>query len=229
MPFRKITPAEKAEAIALGAVLGADEAGAQLGIDPDSIRRWSKAAGRNPADTIEAPSWQRLGALALARAEKLVAEGKMSAVTLATVAGIAKRNQDKPKPTEDEPPDAALFRWIDERYPSAHERKLAREATEWAIVWKLRALGDVSGDDVTEPDPEAAAALDRELIAILTGTVDLEDYCARHREYADVYAVRERVIGKRAEVLALSGMQMFEACAMAAEISDDHPLPEPLR
>jgi hypothetical protein len=67
--------AQKREAVALAVLIGAELAGQELGIDPRTVRIWTQAAGKSPADVIEAPSWERLGALAMARAERLVASG----------------------------------------------------------------------------------------------------------------------------------------------------------
>ena len=68
MPYRKYSPTERAEAVALAALVGAETASEQLGMDSRAIRRWSEAAGKKPADTITAPSWERVMETALARA-----------------------------------------------------------------------------------------------------------------------------------------------------------------
>src|SRR5262245_48411544 len=99
---KPVTPAQKAEAIALAIVVGAEAAAKQLGWDPRSIRKWCEAAGRAPADAITSPDWRTLGELARSQVASRLATGKVSARDAAVIAGIATRNEQRPEP-EPEP------------------------------------------------------------------------------------------------------------------------------
>lgn len=85
-------PAAKMEAITLSSVVGADQAGSQLGIDPRTIRIWSAAAGRRPELDGEPDRWRELRDLAIAKVTADVAAGKVRVRDLAVVAAIATRN-----------------------------------------------------------------------------------------------------------------------------------------
>src|SRR5690242_6203278 len=101
---RAVTPAQKAEAIALATVIGAEAAAKQLGWYPRSVRKWTVAAGRAPADKITSSDWQALGDLARSQVASKLASGKMSAREAAIIAGIASRNirDTPPEPQEAE-------------------------------------------------------------------------------------------------------------------------------
>src|SRR3954447_21012456 len=97
MPYVRHPREQKAEAIALGVVMGAEAAAEQLGyVDVRTLRRWMEAAGKAPADVVEAADWESLLDLALAKTVAAVASGRLSPTTVATIAGIAARNARKP-------------------------------------------------------------------------------------------------------------------------------------
>ena len=91
----------KAEAVALGAVVGAEEAGRRLGITAGAVRNWMGKAGRLPADAISSSSWASLGALARSQVAADLVAGRVKPTQAAIIAGIAERNATKPEP----PPD----------------------------------------------------------------------------------------------------------------------------
>lgn len=115
MPYRKHSPAKKAEAIALATVIGAEAAGERLGIYRGTIRRWMEAAGKAPADAIARTDWETLEQLALSKTIERVASGKASARETAIVAGIANRNKRKPD-AEPKDPNAWMSPADRERY-----------------------------------------------------------------------------------------------------------------
>ena len=90
------TPAQKAEAVALATVIGADAASAQLGMGAKAIRGWAERAGKSPSDVIETDQWRALMDVALARVTAQVASGTMRVRDIAVVAGIAARNVREP-------------------------------------------------------------------------------------------------------------------------------------
>lgn len=222
MPFVKYSMAQKAEAVALAAVLGLSAASDQLGIPEDSIASWARRAGKDPADRIEPASWERLADLALTKAERMVAEGKMSAAQLANLAGMAEQKAAaRPKVETTEDPDADLLAAIRARYRT--DADLAYAITEHVLRWSLHDAPPATEDEA--PSPEAAEWLNAALLAILGRTADLEAMAERFADVERAYAARQKVIAARAVVLAQSGLAMHEAYAMAAELSDDHPMP----
>lgn len=251
MPRVTYSPERKAEAVALAAVVGAEVAGQQLGIDHRTIRRWAEAAGSSVADTIDAPSWERLGALALARAEAMVATGKLTAIQLATMAGIAKRNAERP-PSAGEPSakDAqeALFDWLyDLMEAEPLPADVVDEGTLHAYLDEVEAaLGEIprhllrcanaeatNSQKANGPHRRAILAWHSGRDEVPAGDVlewakaQVQDLIAEYGDlvtwHASVLAAqyREDVIRQRARVLADSGMRPHEALAMAAEISTD--------
>jgi hypothetical protein len=103
------TSAQKREAVALARVAGIEAAAESLGIDPRTVRKWSAQAGDRPELDGNAAAWQRAFDLAHAKVEGFLASGKASAVTAATIMGIAQRNlrdlerQQAKTPQPDEP------------------------------------------------------------------------------------------------------------------------------
>jgi hypothetical protein len=106
-----------AEAVALAAIVGAETAGKRLSIQPRTIRGWAERAGKAPADAIARTDWAALAEAARARVAAELASGKLSAVQVATIAGIAERNlRDATEP----PPESAVaaldafMDWVDD-------------------------------------------------------------------------------------------------------------------
>ncbi len=114
MARRRVTATQRAEAVALAAAVGAEQAAQALGYDPRTVREWARRADVAPADMISVPDWASLATLAMSRAQRMVTEGKLSAVQLATIAGIATRNAAKvadPAPSAVEAREA-FFGWL---------------------------------------------------------------------------------------------------------------------
>jgi hypothetical protein len=86
------TGAQKREAVALARVAGIEAAADSLRIDPRTVRGWVAQAGDPPELDGNAAAWQRAFDLAHAKVEGILASGKASAVTAATIMGIAQRN-----------------------------------------------------------------------------------------------------------------------------------------
>src|SRR4051795_12064520 len=113
MPGKGYTPAQRAEAVALASVIGAEAAGQQLAIPWRSIRRWSEQAGNAPELAAPSGSWAELMRLAIARTTAAVAGGKLNATTVATIAGIAARNQHRDPVVESKPGEDRWFaEWV---------------------------------------------------------------------------------------------------------------------
>jgi hypothetical protein len=72
------TPDQRAEAIALSRIVGAREAGRQLGIDWRTVRSWAMEAGDAPDKALAPASWSALLDVALARVTSMVASGRLS-------------------------------------------------------------------------------------------------------------------------------------------------------
>lgn len=229
MPYKAYSLAAKADAVATAEVLGLSAASEQLGIPEETIKSWMLKAGRRPADTIESASWARFARLAMSKAERMVAEGKLSAAQLLNAATMAEqRAAAVAKEKGDErTPDDDLIAWIDEKYADPEQRRLARSVTTSVIVWTLR-LGDPTpGPDVAdEPDPAAGEWVNDALRRVLEGTADLGAMAERFATARRQWDERERVIAKRAAVLAQSGMAYHSARDMAAELTDDYPPPD---
>jgi transposase-like protein len=186
----------KAEAIALGRVLGAEVASAQLGIGGrETLRRWMEAAG-DPPELQGAPGqWQRLFDLAQARAEAVLASGKLSVVQLATVMGIAQRNIREPKvEPRNEAEDAydAFVSEIEARYPDPHQEHLALVV----LIRYHQDHGCRSNDDGTYPNP-CPEPLDN-IWTYLDGLGDLEDWLEVRDAWED--AARERQLERIRQV-----------------------------
>jgi hypothetical protein len=151
-PMRKAyTLQQKAEAIALAAIVGSEAAAEQLGMDPRSVRKWASQAGRAPELSAKPDQWSRLHDLAMARVTSDLASGRMKPRDVAVVAAIARRNLSKPeRPADARRPidilgdlrqaawdvwpsgEAATFwatfnAWMDESVPEDH----------WSIAGRL--------------------------------------------------------------------------------------------
>lgn len=165
--------AQKAEAIALATVIGAEAAAERLHIDPRTVRKWAARAGRAPADAITPTDWAQLGDLARAQVASDLASGKVRTRDAAVIAGIASRNVRDPKP-EPEPPDEAeqlVDLWLSE------VDVLFPGQAGLALIALL--------DGSTEDDPRWDDPL-----AYLASLGDLEAW--RHRRSAERHAAMER-------------------------------------
>ena len=96
--------AQKAEAVALAVVIGAERASEELGPQAHTIRGWMARAGKAPADAIVSDEWSAIGARAMARAHRLLDTGKVNGTQALTMAAIALRNASTVK---EAPPDSA--------------------------------------------------------------------------------------------------------------------------
>jgi len=113
MGSKAYTTGQMSAAIVLATVVGAEAASKQTGIQARTIRKWCARAGRAPADGISRTDWAALGDLARTRVAAELASGKLSAVQMATIAGIAERNlREVPEPRI-ESAVAALDAFID--------------------------------------------------------------------------------------------------------------------
>ena len=142
---RKHPPEVVQQAVALGAVVGSEDAAKRLGLDPRTVRTWMGKAGRAPADAITSPDWATLGELARTQVQADLVSGKVKPKDAAVIAAIADRNAAK---VTEGPPDTA---------PSAHAAY-----NDWLVSDPiLDKLGiDVEAiADGTEPFPSPLAEL----------------------------------------------------------------------
>lgn len=135
--------AQKAEAVALVRVVGAEAAAQQLGIARTTLVKWTTLAGHRPE--IDTDGWQGLHDLAVAKTTAAVASGSLPARTVAVIAGIAARNlRAKPTPPaavddQEEPETAsdvardALWAWLD---------SLPDDQSRWIKRWVAQGLRD---------------------------------------------------------------------------------------
>lgn len=110
------TAAQKAEAVALAIVVGAEGAAEQLGMDVRTVRKWAGQAGKGPELAAPAGGWAALLDLAMAKVTSALASGKVRPKDAAVIAGIASRNIREPKPEPDPKTDAETLvdRWLEE-------------------------------------------------------------------------------------------------------------------
>lgn len=125
MPRVAYSRERMAEAVALGQVIGADAAAAQLGMGAKAIRVWSAKAGKGPEMVLEPDAWKRLLDLAIAKVTSAVASGKMRPRDMAVVAGIATRNLARASepvapPSEVETVADALIAAMETDYPGTN-------------------------------------------------------------------------------------------------------------
>jgi hypothetical protein len=111
MPRVAYTNAQKAEAVALARVAGAELAAQQLGIDPRTIHSWMDQAGDPPELEGSAEGWRQLLDLAQAKVAAYLTGGKVNPVTAATIAGISERNLAKLTAIRGEPVDPETSTW----------------------------------------------------------------------------------------------------------------------
>lgn len=243
MPRVTYSEAQKREAVALARIVGADLASSQLGIGgKDTIRKWMAQAGA-PSELQGSPAvWGRIQELALAKAEQLVATGRLSPIQLLTVAGIARRNESKSEPaaassvmardtfadwvTGEAAPmlrdDADLDDLASGIRHLRHELLIRANAEDAAGMTEHRSaiLAWFSG----RPEVEAGDVLEwaQAQVADIIATNGSLLGWERWRQATEA---REAAISARAAVLVQSGMRPHEATAMARDISDDLPIP----
>jgi hypothetical protein len=149
---RKYPQETRLEAVALSRLAGADVAARQLGIDVRTVREWLGEAGdppelRAPGDRVHARS-----SMPPATASDGAARGRPSQPGRdAAVAGIMKRNLDKPRPAE--PAASAEEEWGDQQVARLDE--LYGERADEALDLAIRI-----GDDGLDAGPIFASAVD---------------------------------------------------------------------
>jgi hypothetical protein len=227
MPFVRYSKAQQAEAVALAVVLGLSAASDQLGIPEDTVSSWMRKAGKSPADAIDPPSWKRVADLALAKAERMVAEGKMSAAQLLNVVTMAQKgaaSEARTKPSDSAVTARDAFVESEPDAPVAILRELLRRANAEPDQPHRAAMLAWFSDDPDTPagDVLAWAQGQTEAIRATHGTLDAWD------DWHAAVQARDEVIGARAHVLSREGgLRPFEAQAFAAEhLADDLPVPQ---
>jgi hypothetical protein len=249
MPFVKHSLAARAEAVALAAVLGLSAAADQLGIDEKTLRSWMLKAGKDPADAIKPASWSRLADMALTKAERLVAEGKLSPAQLANLATMAEeraaKSDERRKSSEPAAIDAAeafwdwlLARQLDEPLPAS----VVDEASLNEYMDALNAAtGEVRGELLRRANREEGQPHRAALLAWASGrpeieagdilewsqaqVVDLGDLVTWHAKVRAA-AIRDVAIRKWTHTFRESGVAYPDALAVAVQMADvDYPDP----
>lgn len=131
---------QKAEAVALAAIVGVEAAAEQLGMQVRTLRGWANAAGQRP--DVDSDAWQKLHDLAMAKTMAAVASGKLRPRDVAVIAGISKRNLSKPVPVPERSSVEAreqFIEWLVERV-SAEPIPLDIITSEAAMTRHLEAL-----------------------------------------------------------------------------------------
>lgn len=186
MPYRRWTQAERAAAVAIARVQGADAAAAESGADARTVRIWMDQAGDAPELAVSPGTWRELMTVAMARTMSRVTSGKMSPVQLATIAGIAARNADRDRaPDVDETTPGSLA--LDRIEADAAER-YGPGNVDLVLALMVRTLDADAPYTVAEPAPLDAAGADylyRWAVALMDAEPDLD-------------AWRERVDAERA-------------------------------
>lgn len=135
---RKYSPERRLEAVALARLTGAEAAAKQLGIDVRTVRGWQAAAGDQPELTAPGDKLQAIFDAATAKVMTALATGKLSVRDAAVVAGIAKRNLDKPRP--ETPEKSREEQWGDEQVRRLDE--LYGDRADDALDLAIRMLDD---------------------------------------------------------------------------------------
>lgn len=225
MPGKPYPPAKRAEAVALARVMGADAAAAELGMpDARPIRRWLAEAGDAPELQADPGTWRALLDVAMARTMAAVTSGRVSAATVATIAGIAARNVSRdPKPPEPTPEDGIvpLERILEQERPDLRREDLGRivslalnllheagkgtrtdeDVAAWMDTMRRWWRGEIPATDIpraSEPEPPRDERPFPEWFAEFVRTVDLDAdeaaYEERERERRAVYARQQAAI-----------------------------------
>lgn len=221
MPYVAYSSGQKAEAVTLATVLGLSAASEQLGVPEATISSWMAKAGKNPADAIEPASWRRVADLALAKAYRLVAEGRLSPAQLLNITAMAEKGAERSKATVSEDWSARFDRWCRDRYSDADVRSLAADVPTRYLMVALRTADIEPASDYTPPAPDSDDRSFAWACALVEGVPDLEAFHAEYDRWDAERRTREDAIAARARVLATSGMQYHAAVDMAREISAD--------
>ena len=158
-----VTPAQKREAVALAAIVGAEAAAEQLGWNRRSVRKWAEQAGHRPELDGNADAWQRAFDLAHAKVEGFLAIGKASAVAAATIMGIAQRNmRDLERDRRPSPAAESAVAAYDEFTDWLEHLAAERLESEEEIEPTIAAIGAIVRDLLLrranlEADPYASA------------------------------------------------------------------------
>jgi hypothetical protein len=139
VPHITYTLQQKAEAVALASVLGAEGASEQLGIDVRTVRSWAAKAGKGPELAVPTSAWQKLLDLAMARVGSALSTGNVRPKDAAVIAGIAQRNVREPE--EPPEPPTAVESWGDD-LEAALDAKYGDDA-DLAMMALLDAPDDV--------------------------------------------------------------------------------------
>lgn len=169
MGAKAYTREQKAEAVALAHVMGYEPAANQLGIDPRTVLRWMRAAGKAPHLDAPAAGWQQLMELAQAKVAKALASGKVTPVQAATIAGIASRNAVR-EPNETPAPKAEADQWIDQLEAELEARGLNVDLAIVALISRHQDHGcRVGWDDKSYPEcPEPPTTIEDDLAYVLS-------------------------------------------------------------
>jgi len=140
------------EAVALARVVGAEVAAETLGMDARTVRGWLAKAGDPPELQGSASQWSQALELAQAKLGSKIASGKLTAVQLATVAGIAERNLANIGKAQPGPSGTTALEVRD-------------QLTDW-IVDNLVDEADLTDEAVYEADHDAIDGLVSELLRL---------------------------------------------------------------
>jgi hypothetical protein len=182
------TAAQKAEAVALATVIGAEGAATELGMDVRTVRGWAGRAGKAPELAAPTGGWQNLLDLAMAKVASALAGNKVRPKDAAVIAGIASRNvRERPPEAPQTEDDIARDAWtaeLDRRYP---DRNLACLAL-MALIRRHDEHGCPMPENDREPEP-CREPLDDEW-AYLESLGDLREW--HERVMTDDHAAMER-------------------------------------
>jgi hypothetical protein len=234
MPFVRYSVAQKAEAVALAAVLGLSATADQLGIPEDTIASWMAKAGRRPADAIEAPSWKRVADLALTKAERMVAEGKLSVAQLLNV--VAMSQKGAATEAKASPDEASATRARDQFYDWLTDRVATDGDDVEALAAAMRALQPallvIANDEPGRPHRSAMLAWFSDRAEVPAGDVlawaqaTTDALIAEHGSLLEWHRdrladeERKRVVRQRAEWLVReAGIPSHVAIATAEAIA----------
>lgn len=191
-----------AEALALSDLVGAERTSKDLGIHPDTVRRWRQRAGRSPDMLVATDELERAYQMALARVSADLASGRLRGHLAAIAMGILKDKVDRQrreKPPEP-PPDGSLLLWIGKEY-SPRLAKLAQLAITVAVRDELRKVVAANpmadlylAEDDEEPlSPASDAAFEAWSRKYLASLGDLDKWKAAYDEREAAEAEERRV------------------------------------
>jgi hypothetical protein len=202
------------QAVALGRVMGAEAASAQLGIGGrETLRRWMEAAGDPPELQGTQAQWRAQFDLAHAQTMSKLASGKLSAVATATIKAIADRNLREPAPPPE--PRTPAEEWADDI--EAKIRALDPDERH-DLSWYLIAMLDEHRRHGDRPDQDCVIP-DFDHVTFLEGLGDPEAYMTRRRAEDEAAQAAQlaanRQASQRAQMAALDAET--QALVAAAE------------